>query len=193
MNIYENRGTLCIGFHGCDKAVRDNLLLHPFDVRVSHESFDWLGSGFYVWENNYARALLWAEDKRRRSKLDFEPAVVGVMYELGNCLDLMNADSIVSISCAYEKLKAHYNNAKIEMPVNRAAKNSLKDDLILRDLDCAVINYLCLGMSSQIDTARGVFIEGNPIYEGAKIYEKTHIQVCIKNLDCIKGFFLPKV
>jgi len=41
------------------------------------------------------------------------------------------------------------------------------------------------------DSTRGAFIEGDPIYEGAGIYEKTHIQICIRNLNCIKGFFLP--
>jgi hypothetical protein len=42
------------------------------------------------------------------------------------------------------------------------------------------------------DSTRGAFIEGGPIYEGAGIYEKTHIQICIRNLNCIKGFFLPR-
>ena len=42
------------------------------------------------------------------------------------------------------------------------------------------------------DSTRGVFTEGGPIYNGAEIFEKTHIQICIRNSNCIKGFFLPR-
>ena len=100
--------------------------------------------------------------------------------------------SIKSISSAYDELRKNYANARIELPVNRPLGNDENNDLILRNLDCAVINYLCNEAENKIDTARGVFIEGGPVYKGGKIYEKTHIQVCIKNLDCIKGFFMPK-
>lgn len=192
MTIYDNRGTLWIGFHGCDRSVRDGLLLNPFDVRVSRESYDWLGSGFYIWEGNYQRALQWALDKQKRCKYPFEPAVVGVVYELSKCLDLTDSACIKSISNAYQDLKELFGGSA-NLPTNRATKHSLQEDMILRDLDCAVINYLCYKAENQIDTARGVFIEGGPVYEGGKIYEKTHIQICIKNLDCIKGFFMPKV
>lgn len=193
MTLYDNRSTLWIGFHGCDRSVRDGLLSHPFDVRISNESYDWLGAGFYLWENNYLRAKQWADDKGKRTKGGFEPAVVGVLYELGNCIDLTCAESVDTISKACNSLKLEYENINLELPKNRATKHSLYEDLILRDLDCAVINYLCSTVSTNIDTARGVFIEGGPVYEGGKIYEKTHIQICIKNLDCIKGFFMPKV
>jgi hypothetical protein len=34
-------------------------------------------------------------------------------------------------------------------------------------------------------------LEGDPIYPGAGVYEKSHIQTCFRNPNCIKGFFLP--
>ena len=40
------------------------------------------------------------------------------------------------------------------------------------------------------DSVRAAFFEGLPIYPGASFYEKTHIQICIINPECIKGFFL---
>ncbi len=42
------------------------------------------------------------------------------------------------------------------------------------------------------DTVRGVFTEGGPAFPGAGIQKKSHIQICIRNMDCIKGFFLPR-
>ena len=42
-----------------------------------------------------------------------------------------------------------------------------------------------------IDTVRGAFIEGSPIYRGAGFRAKNHIQLCVRNLSCIKGYFRP--
>ena len=36
------------------------------------------------------------------------------------------------------------------------------------------------------------FIEGDPIYPDAGFNERTHIQICIINPNCIKGIFLPR-
>jgi hypothetical protein len=33
---------------------------------------------------------------------------------------------------------------------------------------------------------------GGPVCDGAGILEKSHIQICIRNLNCIKGVFLPR-
>lgn len=42
------------------------------------------------------------------------------------------------------------------------------------------------------DSTRGVFTEGGAAYKGAGIFEKSHIQICIRNFNNIKGFFLPR-
>ncbi len=42
------------------------------------------------------------------------------------------------------------------------------------------------------DTVRVIFTEGGPAFDGAGIQSKNHIQVCIRNLDCIKGLFIPR-
>jgi hypothetical protein len=39
---------------------------------------------------------------------------------------------------------------------------------------------------------REIITEGGPAFSGAGIREKNHIQVCIRNLDMIKGFLIPK-
>lgn len=41
------------------------------------------------------------------------------------------------------------------------------------------------------DSVRGVFTEGKEIYPNAGFVEKTHIQLCIINPNCIKGYFKP--
>ncbi len=86
-------------------------------------------------------------------------------------------------------------------------KNDPNGDMLLRELDCAVIEYMHqsiletwikeindFGSSStrNFDITRGVFTEGGPAFEGAGIFEKSHIQVCVRNPNCIKGFFIPR-
>ena len=45
---------------------------------------------------------------------------------------------------------------------------------------------------SPFDSVRGVFWEGKELYKNAGFREKDHIQICIRNPNCIKGYFLPR-
>ncbi len=62
--------------------------------------------------------------------------------------------------------------------------------------DCAVIEYLHLKRIERglklFDSVCGVFIEEQELYPGAGFHDKNHIQICIRNPNCIKGFFLPR-
>jgi hypothetical protein len=86
------------------------LVNNPQYIEISEKPYDWLGHGFYFWENNIQRAIEWADDKFRKG-LIHQPSVVG-----------------------------------------------------------AVITFT-----------------------GAGILEKNHIQICVRNLNSIKGFFVPRV
>jgi len=204
--MYHIKPNLYIGFHGCDESTMKNLVSMPDDVVKSNEKYDWLGNGFYVWENNYQRALEWASEKYGRSKIK-TPSVVGVVYQLDYCLDLTDTECIQIISKYYNLMKEDLQIAGKVLPQNIDLVKDKNHDLILRELDCAVIEYLHQKISEQIfadneskgfsnllhfDTARGVFTEGGQAFEGAGIQKKTHIQICIRNLNCIKGFFIPR-
>ena len=41
------------------------------------------------------------------------------------------------------------------------------------------------------DTVRAAFREGGPIYPGARIEKKNHVQICVKNADSIIAYFRP--
>jgi hypothetical protein len=66
----------------------------------------------------------------------------------------------------------------------------------LRELDCAVIETLHKIRKDEnlqmFDSVRGVFWEGRELYPNAGFREKDHIQICIRNPNCIKGFFYPR-
>lgn len=195
-----------LGFHGCDEAIRNQLVANPNSVKKSGESYDWLGNGFYLWENNYERALKWAQDKKRRKQIN-KPSVLGVIYQLDHCLDFTDSAFIHIVSQYYALMKEDFSFLKKELPTNKSLPKDEYHDLILRELDCAVIEYLHQQVAEEIqsdinlkghselkhfDTARGVFTEGGPAFDGAGIQSKSHIQICIRNLNCIKGFFIPR-
>ena len=204
--MYKNRPNLMIGFHGCDLSIRNELVLNPNKVKKSQEKFDWLGHGFYIWENNYARALKWAEDKQSRGKIKI-PSIVGVVYQLNYCLDLTDSEFLEILPKYYELMKLDLLVANKIIPKNKDLPKDKYHDLIIRELDCAVIEYMHNKIEEQIksdisdkgcseyrpfDSVRGIFTEGGPVFEGAGIQSKNHIQVCIRNINCIKGFFIPR-
>lgn len=204
--MYRKRPNLMLGFHGCDESVRNQLVTKPDIVKKSQEIFDWLGNGFYVWENNYERAYKWALDKKARGTLDI-PSVVGVVYQLDYCLDFTDSEFIDILSSYYNLMKDDLLFTGKELPKNKDLPKDKYHDLILRELDCAVIEYLHQKIDEQIiadisaksfsefrhfDTIRGIFTEGGPAFDGAGIQTKNHIQICIRNLNCIKGFFIPR-
>jgi hypothetical protein len=67
--MYDIKPNLVIGFHGCERAVRDQLLNKPNKIVYSRQPYDWLGHGMYFWENNYTRAFQWAEGNLQKRPL----------------------------------------------------------------------------------------------------------------------------
>lgn len=190
--MYVTRPGLLIGFHGCEQATRDDIVLGKSQMRPSKAKYDWLASGRYFWENNYDRALDFAKNHPTRS-LD-NPAVLGAVIDLGNCLDLLDTSHLRLVKLSYESLAAAAETSGKELPKNKFVYGS--NDRLLRELDCAVIeNIHSIQKQSGVtpfDSVRGVFVEGGELYDGAGFHEKNHIQICIRNPNCIKGFFIPR-
>lgn len=83
------------------------------------------------------------------------------------------------------------------IPQNTDLKGRPDPNGILRFLDCFLIEHLhsVRDITEDIpyfDTVRGAFTEGMSAYPGTQFGDKNHIQVCIRNKKCIKGFFLPR-
>ncbi len=197
--MYSARGNLVLAFHGCEKSLCDQIVSNPNQVlKASENSYDWLGHGAYFWENNPSRALEYAWELKKNPNLSKtpikEPAVLGAIINLGKCLDLVDSDSLKLLKEGYELLKSTMDISEFESLKNKPAKGS--GDLLIRELDCAVIltihKYLKDKGQRPFDSIRGVFFEGNDIYPTAGFKEKNHIQICVRNPNCIKGFFLPR-
>ena len=191
--MYSKSLNIIIGFHGCDKSVRDDIVTGKSLMKKSGNDYDWLGHGFYFWEKNLQRAKYFAKEKQKRNPdIITEPAVLGALIDLGYCLDLSDSASLTLLKEFYIILKETYENQGIILPVNQPVGN----DLLLRNLDCAVIESVHTfnkdNNKQEFDSVRGVFWEGNELYPNAGFKEKNHIQICIRNPNCIKGFFIPR-
>jgi hypothetical protein len=191
--MYHSKPGLLIGFHGCERTVRDNIVEGKLSLKPSENGYDWLGVGFYFWENNFDRALDFAQNPPGKKKYK-NPAVLGAVLDLGYCLDLLDTQYLRLVKDSYKNFVGSAGAYDREMPQNKILSGS--KDKLLRELDCAVIENLHL-MQQRIklkpfDSVRGVFVEGEELYPGAGFHDKNHIQICVRNPNCIKGFFIPR-
>ena len=59
--MYSSVSTIVLGFHGCDKKVKQAIINGKERLKPSENDYDWLGNGIYFWENNPKRALEYAK------------------------------------------------------------------------------------------------------------------------------------
>lgn len=178
-----------LAYHGCDRDLGKCLLSGSKSFELSNNDYDWLGPGVYFWESNPYRALEFAREKQKRGEEIRHPFVVGAVVDLGLCLDLTTKDSIENLRDAHRSLLETIPSGG-PLPVNGPEDWR-------RRLDCAVIRrlhqILRVSGAEPVDTVRGIFTEGDPIYVGSKFLEKTHVQIAVTNRDCIKAIFrVPK-
>jgi len=193
--LYANRPNLTIGFHGCDQSVVDKVIAGKETLLASTNDYDWLGSGIYFWENNEERAMEWAVELSKRPGSSVkQPAVIGAIIDLGYCFDLTDTAYLKELKKSYDFALEFSRISGIPLPINKTLGNST--DLLLRKLDCYVIQTTHRinreANKRAYDSVRGVFWEGKPLYPNAGFAEKNHIQICICNPNCIKGYFLPR-
>jgi len=186
-------GQLILAYHGCDQSVKEKVLSGKGTLKPSTNLYDWLGHGIYFWESDPLRALEFARECKRRKTSNIKiPSVVGVVLNLRSCLDLLQRENIKLLQRSYEGLKAFLELKGEPLPQNK--KTSRRNEFLLRNLDCAVINYLHDIMEVEgksYDSVRAALWEGDCIYENSGFREFSHIQICIRNYDCILGYFDP--
>jgi hypothetical protein len=194
--MYTGRKGLILGFHGCDLDVAKRIVALEDELKPSENEWDWLGHGMYFWEYNYDRALDFARELKahpQRSKHPINtPAVLGAVIDLGRCLDLLDHQHLQLVKEGFKL----YTQTVDESDWKKNKTDKHTSELLQRDLDCAVIESIHASITKlnkpPFDSVRSVFMEGKALYEGAGFREKNHIQICVRNPNCIKGFFLPR-
>jgi hypothetical protein len=179
-----------MGFHSCDKRVGLDVINGRTQLRASNNVWDWLGEGIYFWEQNPLRTLEYAIESSTRKQFNKipirTPFVIGAIIELGNCLNLIEPESLTMLKRAYLGLDRIYKEVGKPLPKNE------NDN---RKLDSAVFKHLHKSrrdnFGSPVDTVRCAFNEGEPIYPGANFTARLHMEICVLNHDLIQGYYLP--
>lgn len=189
--MYSKQPNYILGFHGCHRDVFETVLNPYGDAALtpSTNDYDWLGNGIYFWEFGLDRARRWA-----RAKHGEDGMVIGAILDLGRCLNLSDTGSTELLQHGVDELRRTCEEAGVDMPTNQPLND--EPDRILRRLDCAIIEAVHKLNDEDMtrppfDTVRGVFVEGEPICDGSEIFTKTHVQIAVRNPNCIKGYFKP--
>lgn len=180
---------LIVGYHGCPKGIADAVISGKDVLHPSHSDYEWLGDGIYCWEDSYQRAYQWAEEQIKKKKIDDTPAVIGVIFKPGNCLDLLDSKCIDILDDFARSINKAAEIAGIELPKNKGLSHPY---------DCLLINWFHSLMKANhakpIDTVRAAFMEGKTIGNGASsLYKKSHIQWAICSASSIVGYFRPNI
>lgn len=184
-----------LGFHGTDSKIVKEVLNDPTKhLNPSKNSWDWLGDGIYFWENDPVRAKTFAKERMRwRGIKRKKPAVIGAIIDLGLCLNLFDQPALRELKAAHDVLEGDLATLGAPMPKNEGKSA----DLVLRHLDQAVITKLhsireAIPETQPYQTVRAGFLEGPELFPGTAFRAKNHIQIAVRDVRCIKGYFLPR-
>jgi hypothetical protein len=176
-----------VGYHGTRRSTALRVVQGLEGYKRSENPDDWLGHGIFFWEYAPKQAWAWAEQRRRSQAWGEDVAVLAAMIRLGNCFDLLDPDNLEILSRyrrEYEELERRTGNAP------KANYNKAKY------LDCAVFQFAYASfeiVKDPVDTCRAVFVPSSErLWRRSGVYKNAHIQLCVRNADCILGTWLAK-
>jgi hypothetical protein len=173
------------GYHGTSLSLAEKIVMEGF--QPSTNGYDWLGTGVYFWQDAPYHALHWASQNHPR-----EPAVIKSRIRLDNtCLDLLDmwdVDNLDFWTDSYNEFTEMYHRVGKSLPTQNP------DVPGKRYLDCAFFDYIRMAIQPEsIGTIRSAFVEGKRIFPSSAIFDKTHVQISVINLDLIEDSCVYKV
>lgn len=171
MNI--KKQTKFYGYRGTSKKWGEKWEKYR-QLKFSAGEDEYLGHGYYFFENDYNEAVNWAKYVRKIKPNNI--AIIFADIETNNILDLIDG-------------KTYQQYIKVINSYKKKFKYDSDPPIINTPYDCNIINLLTKRYN--YDMVRGPF---HPKYkEGLRLTEngetrmmKTHIQLCILNKDIIK-------
>jgi hypothetical protein len=148
--------------------------------QFNSNDFDWPGPGNYFWQSNPLHELEYAKELTARPsgpKAE-EPHAVGAVIDCEYCLDLFSSTGIEAVRHAYKDYWRSPAPRVLRCLKMCWAPTCCSVAWIVQSTACAPHqgrSYLTLSEACP------------PIYENSGFFEKTHIQICVANVSCIKG------
>ena len=165
-----------IAHHGCSRRVANRIIAGE-SFMPSTNIYDWLGFGIYFWEYGPHRAFEWAQLYNPKPV-----AVIEATITLGCCLNLLDTEHFIGMQHSYSVTRVGLQEAGLPVPENAYP---------LHHLDCLIVDGYCLDYSMSVDmeiqTVRGCFPEGEPLFPDSKILSQTHAQIAVRDASCISN------
>lgn len=176
---------MLVGFHTTEFDVADSVVNKNIRIDGNRDEKEWLGKGVYVWPDSVEMALAWVRIGVANKWLK-SPAIIKYDIDPGLCLDVNNEKNYAELREAYNYLKDAHSKLNSDMPVNERILNGVP---INRFLDCFVIETVDflrrVKKLPRYDTVKGMFEDGQPVFPGAAVKDKTHIQMAVRNHNCL--------
>jgi hypothetical protein len=177
------------GYHGTTQQRAEQILSHGF--RLSTNPWEWLGDGVYFWQDAPTRAVVWSEEWSKRSLAGTgDLAVLRCTLRLEDCLDLLDvkfSDVIRELSGDFLQLLQSKPNVPKLVNYRTGAKRGR------HELDAAFFNYLVAYLAEKnfaVRCLRAAISEGEPILPGSPICYRSHVQICIRDVNLIDAIDL---
>ena len=167
------------GYHGTTTEAAASILQEGF--RVSRNEYDWLGDGIYFFQDAPARAWEWA-----RTHHGSDAAVIGSSIRVEDCMDLLDIRWSQVITEAHDSFIAQLKQANQPLPIQRPG---------VHRLDRAVINYTVGNLAEQgvkIRVIRAAFSEGDPVFPESAIFDRSHVQIAVRDITLIENSWLEE-
>lgn len=164
---------MVLGYHGTKRSYVTSILNNGF--LPSTNEYDWLGDGVYFFQDAPNRARTWAADC-----YGSDVCVIGAEIELIDCIDLLDTGWSEFLADVYDKYLEKMKTEGISLPRQSTGAHRL---------DRAVLNYAVSVLNENeiiVRTIRAAFIEGNPVFPNSALFEKSHIQVVVRDTSTIK-------
>ncbi len=163
--------TSAIGYHGTSKSAVDSIL--DYNLIQSDNPYDWLGIGFYFFQDAPVRAKIWAVERKT------EPAVIGAVISLENCIDLLDIDWWDTLTKSHDFIKRKFEREHKPMPTQMGGRHNL---------DKTVLDYVVDKLENQgihYNSIRAIFREGDSPYPGSDFRNLDHVQIAVRSKDAI--------
>ncbi len=176
-------------YHAGERRVLEDVAERGIRLTWSTQDREWLGHGVYFWGYSLGHAKRWVDIGSRLNWWGAEgPAILETKIELKNCLNLLDPSSVELLDAAATMVKKTCVELSVDLPENSRYVDGVP---VERRLDCAIINQVhqiqhIMGRPA-FDTVLSGFEDGAPYLPGATFRRTSHIQIAVRNHDCIQN------
>ena len=185
------RPHLIRGFHATSRESAKGIFSEGF--KPSNNDHDWLGPGIYFFQDTIEGTRNWAKNERKGGPItDLE--IIGADIEYAGFVDLVEFGWGDVLTSYYEMLKKRHSKEFLEVSKKQKPYIPGESSNLAHPLDCYVIRYavgvLNKKRDEKVKAVRGVFLEGEPLYDGSHLLSRTHIQIAVIDATAIVDYWL---